>query len=134
TRGWPAWRARSRPTRRHASRRRAARRHRAPRSSPRRSASQRLPEQLRGPATLVLGGHESDSEVALPGRPEEGAGRDDDARLEQLRRERLRVVVVVRHLEPEVHGRLAAGDANAQLAKDAQEDVSLAPVEIARGG
>src|SRR5207245_10666667 len=45
--------------------------------------------------------------------------------------ERLGAVMTLRHLEPEVHRRLAAGEADPLLAEHRKEELALAPVELA---
>ena len=47
-------------------------------------------EDLHGPAALLLGGHEREADVALARGAEERSRRDEDAVLEQARREALR--------------------------------------------
>src|SRR5207302_6506800 len=74
--------------------------------------------------------HERDADVPLAARAEIGARRDDDTAAEQPLRALLRALAR-RYLCPEVHGRLAAGDAPAEGIQRTEHDLALVAVDVA---
>src|SRR5690242_1981479 len=92
-----------------------------------RAPSKRCVEELDRTAAFLLGRNEREADVALARRSEEGAGRDEDAGLQQSVGERLRFLPS-RAGDPEIHRRLAARHPDPIPLECSDDQVALASV------